>query len=100
MIRDQTKEVIKKIMSLYPGFKPNNLSETIDEWQKVLAEFPESVIKGNLDKYIASDKGIYPPNVSNLIPHQKETYGFKGRIYTSDFFDEIEKEVDDNGGVY
>ena len=44
-----------------------------------------------LQKYIRCNNN-YPPNVSNLIPRQNEVYGFKGRTYSHEFFEELERQ--------
>ena len=100
MTREQTVNLIRQIVSYYPKWKPDNLTEIVNNWHGILKDFPEDVINGNLTRYVMSDKGMYPPNISNLIPKQNETYGFKSRVYSHEFYEEIEREVAENDGVY
>ena len=98
MTEKETRSLLMKIDSLYPTFNVDNPEEAVKAWHGILKDYPEEDVKELLNKYVKGDKGMYPPNVSNLIP--KESYGFKGRVYSHSFYEEIEREVEDSGGVY
>jgi len=93
MTRDDTKGLIRKIMNLYPQWNPKNLTETVNDWHQCLKDIDIKDAESELTRYIQSDKGVYPPSVSNLIPKKNEVYGFVGRSYPKEFFEELEREA-------
>lgn len=93
MTRDDTKGLIRKIMNLYPQWNPKDLTETVDDWHQCLKDIDIKDAEWELTRYIQSDKGVYPPSVSVLIPKSQEIYGFRGRVYPHEFFEEIEREA-------
>ena len=92
MTREETRDIVRTIMGYYPQWKPENLTKVVDDWHGILGEYEADVIVSELKHYIKSEKGTYIPNISNLIPKQNETYGFKGRVYTHEFFEELERQ--------
>lgn len=100
MTREDTKELIRDILQFYPNWKPENLTVTVDAWHKMLKDVSLSEAKTNLKRHVESDKGTFIPNISVFVIKQKEVYGFTGRTYSHDFFEQIEREVEENGGVY
>lgn len=95
MTREETRDIVRTIMGYYPQWKPENLTKVVDDWHDILDEYDADVIMSELKHYIKSEKGTYIPNISNLIPKQKEVYGFKGRTYSPEFFEELEREISD-----
>ena len=93
MKREETRDLIRKIMNLYPVWNPKELTKTIDEWHVFLKDVSLEAAESELARYIQSDKGVYPPSVSVLIPKSQEIYGFRGRVYPHEFFEEIEREA-------
>lgn len=94
MTRDETRDIIRTIMEYYPQWKPENLTKVIDDWHEILAAYESDDVKVILKNYIVSSKGVYVPNVSNLIPKKNEVYGFKGRTYTHEWFEALEREIE------
>ena len=93
MKREETRDLIRKIMNLYPVWNPKELTKTIDEWHMFLKDVSLEAAESELARYIQSDKGVYPPSVSVLIPKSQEIYGFRGRVYSHEFFEELEREA-------
>ena len=90
MSKQEVKNLLRVIICCYPSFKPDNMSETVDTWSRMLKDVSYEEADDQLQKYIRNNN--YPPNVSNLIPKQNEVYGFKGRVYTHEFFEELERQ--------
>lgn len=67
MTRDETKGLIRSIVSLYPNWKPENLTETVNAWHWALEEYPAQVIKGALQIYLKTNTTGFAPSVSQLI---------------------------------
>lgn len=67
MIREETQELLLAISSLYPNFKPENKTLTIDTWHWALQEYPATAIKGALQIYIKTNNTGFAPSVSQLI---------------------------------
>ena len=93
MKREITRDLIRKIMNLYPAWNPKELTKTVNEWHKFLKDVSLEAAESELARYIQSDKGVYPPSVSVLIPKSQEIYGFRGRVYSHEFFEELEREA-------
>ena len=92
MTREETQDLLILINTLYPNWKPENLTGTIDAWHEQLVDVELKDAKAALKKYIESDKGSYIPNISVFVPKRKEIYGFKGRTYSHEFFEKLEEE--------
>lgn len=93
MKREETRDLIRKIMNLYPAWNPKELTKTVNEWHVFLKDVSLEAAESELARYIQSDKGVYPPSVSVLIPKSQEIYGFRGRVYSHEFFEELEREA-------
>ena len=93
MKREETRDLIRKIMNLYPVWNPKELTKTVNEWHVFLKDVSLEAAESELTRYIQSDKGVYPPSVSVLIPKSQEIYGFRGRVYSHEFFEELEREA-------
>lgn len=93
MKREETRDLIRKIMNLYPVWNPKELTKTVNEWHVFLKDVSLEAAESELARYIQSDKGVYPPSVSVLIPKSQEIYGFRGRVYSHEFFEELEREA-------
>lgn len=100
MTREETQDLLISICALYPSWNPENKTLTIDAWHRQLRNVDLKDAESRLEEHIQGSRGSFPPNVSELIPKQKEVYGFTGRAYSHDFFEQIEREVEENGGVY
>ena len=90
MSREEVQDLLISIQSLYPNWKPDNKTGIVNAWHEQLKDISKEDAETELDRYVKSEKGCFLPNVSALIP--KQVYGFTGRVYSDEFFDEIEKE--------
>lgn len=90
MSREETKELFKKIMVVYPSFNPVDLSEAVNMWAKALEKCPYKDVLKKLDKYIVENK--YPPTIADLHSQgSKDNTWYRGRNYTAADFEEFEK---------
>jgi len=67
MTREQTVDLVRSIVNLYPNWKPENLTETVNAWHWALEEYPAEAIKGSLQIYLKTNKSGFAPSVSQLI---------------------------------
>lgn len=71
MTREETKEIIRKMVSCYPNYKPNDLSETIDDWSAMLSDYDFRLVATALKAYILSDTSGFAPSVGQLVDKMK-----------------------------
>ena len=57
MTREETVNLIRSIVSLYPNWKPDNLTETVNAWHWALEDYPAVGIKAALQIYIKMQTG-------------------------------------------
>ena len=67
MTREDTVNLIRSIVSIYPNWKPDNLTETVNAWHWALEEYPVPAVKGALQIYIKTNNSGFAPSVSQLI---------------------------------
>ncbi len=67
MTREETQELLLTISSLYPNFKPENKTLTIDSWFWALREYPVQAVKAALQIYIKTNNTGFAPSVSQII---------------------------------
>lgn len=67
MTREDTVKLIRVIMSTYPNWKPENISDTIDAWTWALEDYPFEAIQMAYKVYIRTDKSGFAPSVNQLI---------------------------------
>lgn len=67
MTRDETVGLIRSIMSLYPNWKPDNLTDTVNAWHWALSDYPAPMTKAALQIYIRTSNTGFAPSVSQLI---------------------------------
>ena len=90
----ETETLIVKIKTFFPGWNPKVKADTlIDNWHQALKSYDAGLVSKMLDRYLANDESGYAPSISLLIPKENKLYGFTGRTYTDEFFDELENEV-------
>ena len=92
MTREETQDLLISINTLYPNWKPENLTGTVNAWHEQLENVELKDAKIALKNYIESDKGSFIPNISVFVPKRKEIYGFKGRVYSHEFYEQLERE--------
>lgn len=67
MTREETVDLIRSLVSLYPNWKPDNLTETVNAWHWALEEYPAPAIKAALQIYLKTDKTGFAPSAQQLI---------------------------------
>ena len=67
MTREQTVELIRVIVSLYPNWKPENLTDTVDTWHWALESYDGNAIRAALQIYIKTNNTGFAPSASQLI---------------------------------
>ena len=67
MTREQTVDLVRSVVSLYPNWKPENLTETVNAWHWALEEYPAEAVKGALQIYLKTNNSGFAPSVSQLI---------------------------------
>lgn len=92
MTEKETRELLVNINSCYPSWNPDDPEQTVKAWHKQLEKVDLKDAEDLLTRHIQSEKGSFPPNVSMLIPKSKEIYGFKGRVYSHEFYEQLERE--------
>lgn len=67
MTREQTVDLVRSIVSIYPNWKPDNLTDTVNAWHWALEEFPAAAVKSALQIYVRTNNSGFAPSVSQLI---------------------------------
>jgi len=67
MTRDETKGLIRSIVNLYPNWKPENMTETVNAWHWALEEYPAPAVKAALQIYVKTNNTGFAPSVSQII---------------------------------
>lgn len=66
MTRDETKVLLLRIMSLYPNYKPADLSMAVDSWARVLSDADPMMIDNALTVYASTDTSGFAPSIGQL----------------------------------
>lgn len=72
MTREETKKIIMVIMSVYPNWKPNDLSFTVDAWYLMLQDESYGEMSAALASYIKGSDSAFAPSIGQLM--QQLTY--------------------------
>jgi len=67
MTREQTVDLVRSIVSIYPNWKPENLTDTVNAWHWALEEYPAPAVKSALQIYVRTNNTGFAPSVSQLI---------------------------------
>ena len=67
MTREETVSLVRSIVSLYPNWKPDNMTDTVNAWHWALEEYPAAGIKAALQIYFKTNNTGFAPSVSQLI---------------------------------
>lgn len=67
MTREETQKLLMAIGSLYPNFKPEDKTLTIDSWHWALEDYPAPMVKAALQVYVKTNNTGFAPSVSQLI---------------------------------
>jgi len=66
--RDETKQLLMRISSVYPNWKPQaDLTYIADTWSEYLSEYTYSEMKTALKAYISTDTSGFAPSIGQLI---------------------------------
>ena len=78
MTRDETKQLIFAIQSIYQNFNPKDMAFTIDVWASILEEDDFTAIRKALKEYSRSNLGGFAPTPAQLIALTKKDSGEQG----------------------
>lgn len=68
MTRDETKQLLMRISSVYPNWKPQaELKYVVEAWWEYLSEYTYSEMKAALKAYISTDATGFAPGPGQLI---------------------------------
>ena len=67
MTREQTVDLIHSITSLFPNWKPDNLTETVNAWNWALSDYDAPRVKAALSIYLKTNNTGFAPSVSQII---------------------------------
>ena len=67
MTREETKKLLLTIGAVFPNFKPENATLTVDAWHWALEEYPAPAVKASLQIYLKTNKSGFAPSVSQII---------------------------------
>lgn len=66
--RDETKQLLMRISSVYPNWKPQaELKYVVETWWEYLADYTYNEIKVALKVYITTDTSGFAPSIGQLI---------------------------------
>lgn len=68
MTRDETKQILMRIQTTYPNWKPQgNISLVVDVWHEYLAEFQYKDILAAVKAFVLTDSSGFAPSVGQII---------------------------------
>ena len=67
MTREETVKIIRIMVDSYPNYKPNNISETVDVWHMMFADYDYNLVAMALKAYILSDTSGFAPSIGQLV---------------------------------
>ncbi len=68
MTRDETKQLLMRISSVYPNWRPQaDLKYVVETWWEFLSEYDYGQMKLALKAYISSDTSGFAPSIGQLI---------------------------------
>ena len=68
MTRDETKQLLMRISSVYPNWKPQaELKYVVETWWEYLSEYTYNEIKTALRAYVSTDISGFAPSIGQLI---------------------------------
>lgn len=66
MTREETIIIIRSMMSAYPNYNPGDVSDTVDVWANLLADYEYRKISDALKKYILTNNSGFAPSIGQL----------------------------------
>ncbi len=68
MTRDETKQLLMRISSVYPNWKPQaELKYVVETWWEYLSEYSYEEMKIALKAYVSTDTSGFAPSIGQLI---------------------------------
>lgn len=67
MSREEVQDLLISIQSLYPNWKPENKTATVNAWHWALEEYPAPAVKAALQMYVKTNNTGFAPSVSQII---------------------------------
>lgn len=94
MTREQVQDLLISIQSLYPNWKPENKTNTINAWLWALADYPAEMVMGALQIYVKTNTTGFAPSVSQLINSMYAPQKNK-RLSEGEAWDLVKKAIQD-----
>ena len=66
MTRDETKQILMRIDTAFPSWKPKDLGLTVDIWQEAFADYPYQVVLTAVRAFISSDRQGFAPSIGQI----------------------------------
>ena len=66
MTREQTVLIIRSMMSAYPNYKPENITDTVNVWSALLKDYEYEKISEALKRYILTDHSGFAPSIGQI----------------------------------
>ena len=67
MTREETQKILMAIQVVYPNYKPQDKSLTVNIWNEMLSEYTYQQVSAALTAYITSDKSGFAPGIGQII---------------------------------
>lgn len=67
MTREETKKILRIIYNCFPNFRPDNIVETTEVWELMLADYTYPQISVALKSYVLSNKSGFAPTIGQLV---------------------------------
>lgn len=77
MTRDECKKILMTIEVLYPNFKIENMTGTINSWFIILQDYDYKMIEAGLKIFTATSGSAFAPSVSELIAYARKPQELK-----------------------
>ena len=96
MSREEVQDLLISIQSLYPNWKPENKTATVNAWHWALEEYPAPAVKAALQIYVKTNNTGFAPSVSQIIngiykPMEQDTLS-EGEAWSM-----VKKAIQDGG---
>lgn len=88
MTRDETKRLLQIMKSLYPNWKPNDISLAVDAWASVLDEEEAETMAKALKLFAKGDESGFAPAPGQLIALKKrvEWADFEAKLMAKQYW--------------
>lgn len=90
MDRQETKQILMRLQTLFPNFKVTDATIMIDTWQEYLADYSYNDVKGAIKIFVSTDKSGFAPSISQIIGIIQDAYD-DGRMTDMEIWDAVYK---------